>query len=137
MAQYDIKYACGHEERIQLFGKDTERKRRISWLETMKCPECRAAEDSQGLPKLTGSVRQVAWAASIRREFVDRVKAGPSAAENLSAEQVEAAKRCIDSCIEELTSAAWWIDNRIFLDREIGKLANVKYIAEQSDEQPR
>lgn len=137
MAQYDIKYACGHEERIQLFGKTAERKRRISRLEAMKCPECRAAEDSQGLPKLTGSVKQVAWAASIRREFIDRVKAGPSPAEGLSTEQTKEARRLIDSCIAELTSATWWIDNRSYLDWEIGMLANAKRIAEQDGEQPR
>lgn len=137
MAQYDIEYACGHEERIQLFGKTAERERRISQLEAMKCPECRIAEDSRGLPELTGSVKQVAWAAGIRREFVDRMQAESSAAENLSEEQVEEARRLIDSCIAELTSASWWIDNKHCLDREIGKLANAKRIAEQDGEQPR
>ena len=48
MAHYDITHACGHDERIELFGKTSERERRIEWLQERPCTECwkkeRAAE---------------------------------------------------------------------------------------------
>lgn len=48
MAHYDITHTCGHDERIELFGKTSERERRIEWLQERPCTECwkkeRAAE---------------------------------------------------------------------------------------------
>ncbi|MGN0514402.1 MAG: hypothetical protein ACI4GD_08985 [Lachnospiraceae bacterium] len=41
MAKYTIKMGCGHEETISLFGKDTERKRKIEYYENFGlCTEC-------------------------------------------------------------------------------------------------
>ena len=41
MAKYDVHFSCGHTETIQLFKKETERKRRIEWLEKYGiCSEC-------------------------------------------------------------------------------------------------
>ena len=46
MAKYNIKYACGHREHeIVLFGKHTERDRKIEWYENnVVCPACYKAE---------------------------------------------------------------------------------------------
>lgn len=41
MAKYNITYSCGHEGCTELFGKVTERERKIKWYETKGlCPEC-------------------------------------------------------------------------------------------------
>lgn len=44
----DIKYACGHEGTVQLFGPGKERERKIWWYENRcDCPECYAKRQSE------------------------------------------------------------------------------------------
>lgn len=44
MAKYTVKFSCGHEATIELFGKDVDRKRKIAYFEENGlCPECYAA----------------------------------------------------------------------------------------------
>lgn len=38
--KYWIKKACGHEERVELFGSSGERERKIAYLESQVCKEC-------------------------------------------------------------------------------------------------
>ena len=45
--KYDVTYSCGHEGRVELFGKTTDRMKKIEWLETTLCPECYAREQAQ------------------------------------------------------------------------------------------
>lgn len=41
MAKYDVKYKCGHEGTVELFGNQDERYRKIEWMEhNMLCPAC-------------------------------------------------------------------------------------------------
>jgi len=40
MAKYNVKYGCGHEDTVQLYGTGKERESRIAWLETVDCPKC-------------------------------------------------------------------------------------------------
>lgn len=100
MAHYDITHTCGHDERIELFGKTSERERRIEWLQERPCTECwkkeRAAEAEARRNKeaamiveklgndaaeainalsnasctLEGSAKQVAWAEDIRSKCI-------------------------------------------------------------------
>ena len=100
MAHYDITHTCGHDERIELFGKTSERERRIEWLQERPCTECwkkeRAAEAearknkeaamiveklgndaaeainalSNATCALEGSAKQVAWAEDIRTKCI-------------------------------------------------------------------
>lgn len=45
---YNVKYSCGHEGRVQLYGKNSERKRRISYFENYcVCSECYKAQKEQ------------------------------------------------------------------------------------------
>lgn len=81
MAKYDVKHACGHTREYQLFGKNSERERKIEWLATQDCPDCRAAAEARRRDEtiagtifepvvnveLTGSEKQIAWAKSIRK----------------------------------------------------------------------
>lgn len=75
-----VTYKCGHVAEVQLFGKMEDREKKIAWYATIDCPECQAeakAEEAKaaGLPELTGSEKQIAWALSIRQKFVDEVEA--------------------------------------------------------------
>jgi len=45
--KYDVTYSCGHEGKVELFGKTTDRMKKIEWLETTLCPECYAREQAQ------------------------------------------------------------------------------------------
>lgn len=41
MGKYDVKFSCGHEERIELFGKEIDRRRKIEYFEENGlCPNC-------------------------------------------------------------------------------------------------
>lgn len=81
MAWYTINYVCGHADREQLYGKESERVSRIAWAERNKmCPACyqtekdrlrlaetkAATEANASLVALKGSVAQIAWAEKIR-----------------------------------------------------------------------
>lgn len=79
MAWYEISYTCGHSEREQLYGPEKDRQRKIEWKERGMCPACYRAAQSQkaeqaanaaGLPALTGSDKQIAWAQTIRAGHV-------------------------------------------------------------------
>jgi len=81
MAKYTVHYSCGHPGTVQLVGKESDRERRIEWLEREGlCPDCykarkdaehaaenaAAAEANRNLSALEGTPKQVAWAESIR-----------------------------------------------------------------------
>lgn len=41
MAKYNVKFSCGHEETIQLFGKEKDRKRKIDYFMNYGiCSDC-------------------------------------------------------------------------------------------------
>ncbi len=45
MAKYEVKFSCGHTHTVELFGKMSERERKIKYLEEHGiCPECRERE---------------------------------------------------------------------------------------------
>lgn len=46
--KYDVTFSCGHEQEVQLFGKTSERERRISYLgKYCICDACKEAEKSK------------------------------------------------------------------------------------------
>lgn len=111
MAKYTITHACGHTEEVNLFGKHADRERKIAYLESIECKDCwdaaqAAKAHEAGLPDLTGSPKQIAWANGIRNRILSE------------------AARCIeahpdwpdtDKWLSELkkeTAARWWIDHR-------------------------
>ena len=100
MAWQTPTHACGHQgERYQAYGKLDGRERQLAAIERQDCPACRkAAADKAaaeaGLPLLTGSEKQVAWAAEIRERALRLVPAERAAV------------------IRSEQSAKWWIDNR-------------------------
>ena len=85
--KYTVTFSCGHEATVDLFGKTSERERRITWYEKEGiCPDCyrKMKEDERrqadaelaayadkieveyNLPELEGTEKQVAWARKIR-----------------------------------------------------------------------
>lgn len=141
MAQYGVTHSCGHTHTHQLYGKHTERERRIAWLSTQDCPECRETKfraaceaeneaaaqtaEQQNLPLLTGSEKQVAWANSIR---VRMLAALPAALETMRTKTAKGAEKggihadlaaAVNASADVFAgqmylqgAAKWWIDNR-------------------------
>ena len=75
MAKYNVTYKCGHEDRVELFGKMSVREWRLEQMAGELCPECqkkaemerlKKQEEEDGLPSLTPSRKQIAWAMKLR-----------------------------------------------------------------------
>jgi hypothetical protein len=147
MAKYTVNYSCGHSEVIQLYGKCSEREKRISWLEQRICPQCfkkekeeekrianeQAAKEAKekGLPNLIGSIKQIAWAETIRKNALS--SSSNQVLENYipkdEKEKVlyEKAKE-LRKYLETEISSKWWIDNRNTVDCYIrNSLNNIIY----------
>jgi len=139
MAKYDITHSCGHVQVHQIFGKHSGfggRESKIAWLETTLCTECyRAEQDKQhaaeaaaaseqnaaaGLPALTGSPKQIAWAETIRstalasaakeeEQFRGRLSADLSPEIRL---EVTDALCLLVGDLRDHVESRFWIDNR-------------------------
>lgn len=73
MAQYDVTCSCGHDEHVTLYGKHTERERRMAAMAKRPCTACRAkAAREAGIDK--GTDKQVAWAFEIREKLIKDAK---------------------------------------------------------------
>lgn len=136
MAKYTVKHICGHTHEHGLIGKNADRERRLAWLETVDCPECykakqqaereaanqKAAEDNAaaGLPALTGTEKQVAWAETIRAEKMVALNQLIADMEQYIAkpESSESQRKAlrlgikIVQKVQAVDNAVWWIDNR-------------------------
>lgn len=128
MAKYTVTYRCGHTEEMQLFGKESERQRRIDHYRTVDCPACRAASatreaEAAGLPFLRGSDKQKAWASEIRStslRFIGELR------KMTKAGQEGAVDKMVKGLLAE-DSAAFWIDNRTDLSSDVVSLARFVY----------
>jgi len=132
MAKYTVQHSCGHSVEHQLYGKYSERESRKQWLAGQECSECyktRQAEQAaatateQGLPELTGSDKQTAWALTIRAEMLSKlaelrglVEANAAQNQALAAQMLAA----IDSATQQV-AAAWWIDRRNHTAQQIAR----------------
>lgn len=124
MGRYKVTHQCGHIEDVQLYGSYVERERRIKWLESQDCPECRkakgdaCAEDARrkrGLSELNGSEKQVAWANSIRESVYKCLDTVESLANGSNTEQARIMVDGWREKMDSINSAKWWIDNRYSL----------------------
>ncbi|MDR2551426.1 MAG: hypothetical protein LBD10_14645 [Desulfobulbus sp.] len=89
MGTYGVIHSCGHKEIHQLFGKIADRERKIEWMESVPCLECKRIADEEardehnresaianhatGLPQLEGTEKQIAWAETIRKEAIAKI----------------------------------------------------------------
>jgi|GEM_PF-981998 len=142
MAKYDVSYSCGHEGTVTLFGPTAERDRKIEWMASQgRCPECYKAHISEqreqsskeaaekakilGLPQLTGSEKQIAWAESIRMSSIEKFTrdvVGPDGTlsdmlqklQSLQDAGTDTEKRGAEFALNLVRepNAKWWIDHR-------------------------
>jgi hypothetical protein len=128
MAKANFTYACGHE------GSVVERNRRAAdrraaYLASQDCWECQKAAQSkaaaeaaqqQGLPALTGTPKQIAWAESIRQQtlaelekasaaLIERQRRSPYS--EAAARELEDALALIASEIRNTTNSKTWIED--------------------------
>ncbi len=125
--KYQVTYACGHEGRVDLFGKNSERERKLEQFARGICPECAAAQRAEkeeeaivaakasGLPELEGSEKQVAWATRIRQnlitEFAGWQKEDYADFEYLNGKTKEQVNGLFEAALKQ-TRATFWINNR-------------------------
>jgi len=142
VAKQNVTHSCGHTCEVNLFGPGKERDRKIAWLETVPCYECKRAaqqaanmvaniESAQhnaeiGLPALTGSEMQIPWAETIRAKMVDDLYKlqAQAAANRKPGEMYDAAVEMLARFSARLiatTEAKYWIDNR---DNSVRELFN-------------
>ncbi len=146
MAKYLVKHICGHTVEHQLFGKLDERYRYLDYLATKVCDDCyRANRDAaadiaktkRGLPDLTGTPKQIAWANTIREgaykaldcldTFADDDKLNTlmqdfdNLTDKVKAQWFDGASKIRPLCarwrskMDAKTDAKWWLDNRFCL----------------------
>ena len=127
MAKYTVTYKCGHTAEVQLYGKESEREKKIAWYATINCPDCEAKEqketaEASGLPELTGSEKQIAWATKLRNNALDKLDAQIAIITNVQNKSKMTAFR--NQWISKENASSYWIDNRYELDnlRDIVKL---------------
>ena len=127
MAKHTIEMSCGHEEVHQIYGPYKDRDRKAEYIAEGACRECweeqRREENAeaaqanveQGLPKLKGSEKQVAWAESIRAEkLADRETVAAWIAEKApDADQRALGEKALKHIVD-VASESWWIDNRSY-----------------------
>jgi hypothetical protein len=125
MAWYEIEYVCGHEGRIQIYGKGSERQSQADYEATKDCPGCyreRLAKEREeelrksleansqmDLPELKGSSKQIAWAETIRAKKIKDLLDLKSRL--LDSANKQTAIEIIDCRIAK-DEATYWIDNR-------------------------
>lgn len=118
MAKYTITHKCGHTEEVQLFGSNAEREKRIAYLESLDCEDCRrlaanaaanAAKEARCLKELSGLDKQVAWANTIRENAFKCLDMLQQFATNEQAKDMMASWR---QKMGNQTDAKFWIDNR-------------------------
>ena len=137
MAQYTIKYRCGHTDRQQFHGKVSDRYSRISRMEENVCAACRlasheadnataaASNDRDGLLSLSGSQKQTAWAESIRKGKIVEAADLLAGVMDMGRKQVAAGKisqadydvaaadfNARFAQLRNVRDASWWIDHR-------------------------
>lgn len=113
-----ITHTCGHVEDHKVIGSSNDKDSKIDWLKGTVCTECYKAQQAaqhaainaevdSKLPALSGSEKQVKWAADVRRDWIKRT---------INRATKEADRKLMQNvttvAVAELTEAKWWIDNR-------------------------
>jgi hypothetical protein len=128
MAKYRITRTCGHPETLQIAGPVAGRDRQAEYESGRLCYECYKAEQAKqrtaasqtaaeaakasGLPSLTGSDKQVAWAETIRAVAVQSLNAlRPMLQAAPDRKAADIAIGIIDATLAR-TSAHDWIESR-------------------------
>ncbi len=126
MAKYTVTYKCGHTAEVQLYGKYVDRERKIKWYSTINCPECETKEQREiaekaGLPALTGTEKQIAWAVKLRNDALDIINTQIA---KLPEPNKTTTANLRNQWLQRETAAIYWIERRYDLDsvRSIAEL---------------
>ena len=141
MAWFSGTYACGHAGRVQIYGPIKQRQWKADREFSRLCPDCRAKEWEQekerrfreavenarkmNLPALEGTPKQIAWAETLRYEFIRGVdeffdsEKRRQAFEKIHGIDVETVR---DFIIANRTEAKYYIDRRHI--RPVGIIEN-------------
>lgn len=123
MAWYYGTYSCGHEGRVNVIGKMSERQWKIDRHFEGVCEDCRNREQEENnkksleiskeyeFPELYGTEKQIAWANTIRLDFY---------------KLCDSHDIVIDNIINNELESKFWIDNRNCLDLEFVEKYNRK-----------
>jgi len=141
MSWYYGTFSCGHEGRVNIIGPTKDRQWRADRKFSGSCPDCyekmrqeemdarnREAEEKSKemeLPALEGSEKQVAWANTLRLNFIDYYEEKmshplPDSIERqktpygfLTAAEIKAIIiESVEYGMQQHTDARFWIDNR-------------------------
>lgn len=125
----NIVRACGHTEKIKVYGPYRQRDAALAREQGKVCAACYAAQKDEeraaaaqaaaqaaqaaGLPALQGTPKQIAWAEQIRSTALAAVDQflslqGEARRQDPRWAQVEAAV----AALRNQAQAAWWIDRR-------------------------
>lgn len=123
-----VTRSCGHQEWVRSNAPLHLRDSVIARESQKLCPECYAAQraaqaqqaaQSQSLPQLSGSDKQIAWASDIRQQMLAAVanlrKQAQEAVEHPERDPhgtAPAVLAVLDEIVSTHTEARWWIDNR-------------------------
>ena len=159
MAKAFWNYSCGHS------GASVERNRRqADYVEKTRaaepCLDCaraarneaaRAANAASGLPALVGSPKQIAWAETVRHEFMEAMRAVvaqftlDSGFAGAAESELLDALALLSSVSLDQTEAKWWIENgrvrptaagllQTILDRELAPTVAAEVAARRRGE---
>lgn len=146
MAKYDIHFSCGHTGTIQLYGKESDRKRRIEWLEKYgTCSECyknsldEQAEEykkqcnSIGLFVTEGTEKQIKWAYQIASQFLnnDIYPLRDKANEAVADKDEKSAKACLEVIQNIICTAVTKVDSKFWIDHRENREA-LKYFKKEA-----
>lgn len=131
MAWFYGTYSCGHDGRVQIYGPIKQRQWKADREFEKLCPDCRAKEwdkekerrfqeavenaRKMNLPALEGTPKQIAWAETLRHEFLQGVddffntERRREAFEKIHGVDVKTVRNFI---IENRTEAKYFIDRR-------------------------
>ena len=126
-----VTYSCGHEGKIEVYGKADKRNYVVSMKERDLCPDCykkqqqeitKKESEKSGFPELNGSEKQISWANQIRikasKDLADEernarqlklLKLIKRVPEETTNEEIE---KEIKNYFETTTEAKEYIDNR-------------------------
>ena len=118
-------FSCGHEGEVYTGGYSEEYRQEAAEdkFSHELCPHCyqkkieeereKAKEEAEklNLPELTGSVRQIDWAVSIRNEYINEMKPFIEYAKNNDNDFNRLFIKVAND-IQNITDSSYWIDNR-------------------------
>lgn len=133
MAKYIGVYSCGHEGVVNIIGPHKDREWKRERIFSNMCPECykeyiqkqreevnkKASEQSEEmeLPKLQGTEKQIAWANTLRIDFINKVSKYADEIDirrNGKSKKATRYRITLDYILnlEEAKKASYWIDLR-------------------------